>query len=162
MAEVIGWTPVHAQDPSALTPLVDRVVDTQGEVWAMLAPLRPPVVEKKGLLGRTKRTVAPWSATIQGWGRAGSHGELTVWLQFPEGRRLAEHGLVPEAGGVVENDGSGDAILRWPPGTPSGVVAAEALRFVRTLFGEQVGDAWQARVDDTFYDLSGDATLHGM
>lgn len=150
--ERIGWTVLDPEVPGPLGAVVEELAGTNGEWFLTMAPAVPPVVERKGLLGRSRREVATWGVAVQHWDdRPG--GRYSLWLTHPAGPPVSARTALP--GGLeVEFEGDAEAMLNTPAGMPAAEVATMALGLARACLAGAVEDRWRFRVDDTMLPAS--------
>jgi len=122
----------------------------QGEVWLTVAPLRQPLVERKGFLGRRKQEPAGWCLAAQDWADSTATSEWTIWCVLPAGAPLSRRGVALPEGATVETETELDALLRLPVGCAESTVAGELCRLATALIVPWAPGGWFWRVGDSF------------
>lgn len=142
-----GWEALSPDDPEPLRQALTLIQGTNADALARLAPVQPPTIEKKGMLGRTKQVAVAWGGTFVHWSDENGVGEYNLALEMVPGPPLAQRVGLPAGVTVPTDDGTTAAVVFDETMSPASVAACVA-QLLPVVFGAAVPSGWQVCVDD--------------
>lgn len=144
--------PCPLTDPEPLRQVLVALQGSNATYLARLTPVQPPMVEKKGLLGRSRPVPAPWQVDLVHWADEDGSGQFEATLTAPPGSSFHQRPTLPP--GVTVNEGRGDRVtVSIDPSASPAVAAAVLAGLVPAVYGDVDRASWQAQLVDN--DFSG-------
>lgn len=141
------WVPFALDDPEPLRQALALVQGVNADVLCHLEPVQQPLVERKGLLGRSKAVPADFAVAILHWSDEAGAGEFELNFVLPPGPPFEQRVGLPAGVARSAKDGTSASMTLAAHHSPASA-ASTVLGLLATAYAGVVTGPWQVQVVD--------------